>query len=160
VICTTINPDWGNHHWLIDSFYFELIILSPRGKTLQPFKVKIGRSVITNIIQKNQSSSLNMIKFLNSQKQFLHQNSDRVVIQFLIQPRFNDFLHACQSVLQGLMPFGCFKTTPSLFNKKWFFWKRVNNGLGCSSLIILVTQFWCCSKLGPLLWSHPFADRS
>jgi len=39
---------------LIDSFYFELIILSPWGKTLQQFKVTIDRSVITNIIQKNQ----------------------------------------------------------------------------------------------------------
>jgi len=40
--------------WLIDSFYFKLIILSPWRKTLQPFKVRIDRPVITNMLKKNQ----------------------------------------------------------------------------------------------------------
>jgi len=35
--------------WLIGSFYFELIILSPWRKTLQQLKVKIDRSVITEM---------------------------------------------------------------------------------------------------------------
>jgi len=67
-----------------------------------------------------------------------------------------------QSVLQGLMPFGHFryikefsKTTPSLFNKKCSLqkseqWFRlfISHNFG---------NFWCCCKLGTLLWSRPFA---
>jgi len=47
---------------LIDSFYIELINRFLWRKTLQQFKVKIERSVVTNIKQKNQSSSLKMTK--------------------------------------------------------------------------------------------------
>jgi len=131
---------------LTDSFYFKLIILSPWIKTLQQFKVKIDRSVITNMIQKK--------SLLKMRWNFQIVIKNDFFIRILIVLLFNSwssrgsmvFLDTRQSVLQGLMPFGHFrsikeftKTTPPLFNKNVLCKRVQNNGSGCSSLIILVT---------------------